>query len=77
MPLIETSHDPVSPQWVYAIIGDRDGFFKSVDWAIERKVVDALVLATNLRSLWHLPVYKAVREDPRYVELFKKLNVPQ
>ncbi len=72
VPLIETSHDPVMPQWVYGIIGDRDAYFKWVDRAIERKV-SALILSINIRfPLLH----KAVREDPRYVELFKKLNLP-
>ncbi len=74
MPLIETNHVP-TPFWVYAFIGDKDGFFKWVNWAIERKVVDALLLGRDLRSSF--PFFKAVREDPRCAEVLRKLNLSQ
>ena len=72
IPLMEASHVP-PPVWVYAIIGDKDGCFKWVDWAIERKLVDAILLAIDLR---YSPYFKAVREDPRCAEVLKKLNLP-
>ncbi len=75
-PLIETIHNPrmVSLHWFWAIIGDKEQFFKWVNWAIERKVAPGVLLARDLR---YFPYFNAMREDPRFPELFKKLNLSQ
>ncbi len=76
MPLIEKDHNlqkniPRLPlYWVYATIGDKEQFFKWVDWAIERKLTNAMDLRYN-------PALKEMREDSRYLELFKKFNLSQ
>jgi TolB-like protein/Tfp pilus assembly protein PilF len=54
----------------YAVLGDRDEFFKWVDKAISAKRI-------NLGSLRAPnPFYDKVREDPRFLEIFKKLGLP-
>ncbi len=72
IPLIETSPNPLSPMWVYAIIGDKDRFFKWADWTIERRERTGLEIAMDLR---YSPGIEEVREDPRCTELFNKLNL--
>ena len=57
---------------LYAILGDRDEFFKWVDKAISVKRIPGGVVA-GLRSS---PAYDKVREDPRFPEIFKKLGLP-
>ncbi len=75
-PLLETIHHPrmVSLHWFWAIMGDKEQFFKWVNWAIERKLAPAVVLAADLR---YFPYFRAMSEDPRFPELFKKLNLSQ
>jgi len=76
MPLIEKDYSlqknvPRLPlYWVYATIGDREQFFKWVDWAIERKLTNAMDLRYN-------PALKEMKEDLRYLELFKKFSLSQ
>jgi tetratricopeptide (TPR) repeat protein len=53
----------------YAILGNRDEFFKWIDKAIRVKRIDA----ANLR---YSPFYDKVREDPRFPEIFRKLGLP-
>jgi tetratricopeptide (TPR) repeat protein len=74
IPLVETSHEPFSSAWVYATIGDRNSFFEWINWSIERKIVKPFEFATDLR---YIDIFKAVREDPRIVEVFRKLNLPR
>ena len=54
----------------YAIIGNRDEFFKWIDKGISAK---GYVWVASLRVL---PFYDKVRGDPRFPEIFKKLGVP-
>jgi len=53
----------------YAILGDRDEFFKWIDKAISTKWI-------NAQDLRYSPIYDKVREDPRFPEIFKKLGLP-
>jgi tetratricopeptide (TPR) repeat protein len=53
----------------YAVLGDRDEFFKWIDGAISAKRIGV----AEFRSL---PFYDKVREDPRFPEIFKKLGLP-
>jgi adenylate cyclase len=56
----------------YAILGDRDEFFKWVDKAIAEKRFLPIYPA-NLR---YSPLYDKVRDDPRFPETFKKVGLP-
>ena len=60
-------------EWViadcYALIGNRDEFFKWIDKEISAKVIFPM-------DLRYLPVYDKVREDPRFPEVFKRLGLP-
>jgi TolB-like protein/Tfp pilus assembly protein PilF len=53
----------------YAILGNRDEFFKWIDKAISAKRIYPI-------SLRYSPFYDKVRDDPRFPELFKKLGLP-
>jgi adenylate cyclase len=53
----------------YAILGESDNFFRWVNTAISGKR-----FATA--SLRYLPFYDKVRNDPRFPEIFKKLDLP-
>ena len=53
----------------YAVLGDRDEFFKWIDKAIPAKMIDPA-------GLRYLPDYHKVRDDPRFPEIFKKLGLP-
>ena len=54
----------------YAVLGDRDDFFKWVDKAISAKSIEL----SSLRA--PNPIYDKMREDPRFPEIFKKLGLP-
>jgi TolB-like protein/Tfp pilus assembly protein PilF len=53
---------------VYAVMGDREHFFKWADYAVDRH----LWTAGDLR---YDPTLRDMRGDPRFVELFKKLGL--
>ena len=53
----------------YAVLGDRDEFFKWIDKAISAKRI-------STAELRFLPFYAKMREDPRFPEIFKKLGLP-
>jgi len=53
----------------YAILGNRDEFFKWADKAISAKVISAAWLRSSL-------YFDKVRDDPRFPEIFKKLGLP-
>ena len=53
----------------YAVLGDRDEFYKWIDKAISAKRID-------LAALRYLIFYDKVREDPRFPEIFRKLGLP-
>jgi len=67
IPLVEKSL--VSPETFYAVMNDRDEFFRWAEWSVEHDVDSPSDLRYN-------PIYKNVRDDPRFAELLKKLRVP-
>ena len=53
----------------YAILGDRDEFFKWIDKAISARRIE-------VAGLRYFPFFDKVKEDPRFPEIFKKLGLP-
>jgi len=53
----------------FAILGDRDKFFKWIDRAISAKRISAF-------SLRFSHEFDKVRDDPRFPEIFRKLGLP-
>ena len=56
----------------FAVLGNRDEFFKWVDKAIAARNI----WPTYPSFLRYVPVYDKVKEDPRFPEIFKKLGLP-
>jgi tetratricopeptide (TPR) repeat protein len=52
----------------YAILGDKDEFFNWIDRAISAKVITVVELRSS-------PLFDKVRDDPRFPEIFKKLDL--
>jgi adenylate cyclase len=71
LPLIEKSWNPstASPCWFYAIIGDRDEFFRWAGWSLDHRAIPP-------KSLRYDPILLRMQGDPRYAGLFKRLNLP-
>ncbi|HEY6283179.1 MAG TPA: adenylate/guanylate cyclase domain-containing protein [Nitrososphaerales archaeon] len=71
LPLIEESWSPsaASPCWYYAIIGDREEFFRWVAWSTDHRAILP-------KSLKYDHVLLNMNSDPRYQELFKRFNLP-
>jgi adenylate cyclase len=70
--LRESGDRPKDLGWVagcYAVLGERDEFFKWVDRAISMKSFTVLWLR-------YTPACDKVRSDPRFPEIFKKLGLP-
>jgi adenylate cyclase len=65
-PSHEDARPPVYP---YALIGDREEFFKWAEFAIRRKKVTA-------GELRYDPCLDRIKADPRFKELFKRFNLP-
>ena len=55
---------------VFALLGDKEGFFTWVDFAIKRHAITAGVLRYD-------PCLDKVRGDPRFKDLFKEFNLKE
>jgi adenylate cyclase len=71
LPLIEKSWNPstASPCWFYAAVGERDEFFRWADWSMDHRAILP-------KSLRYDPILLKMQDDPRYPNLFKRLNLP-
>jgi adenylate cyclase len=71
LPLIEKSWNPstASPCWFYATVGDRDEFFRWAGWSMDHRAIPP-------KSLRYDPILLKMQGDPRYQDLFKRLNLP-
>ncbi|MDA4127238.1 MAG: adenylate/guanylate cyclase domain-containing protein [Thaumarchaeota archaeon] len=58
-----------SPHVFYAIIGDRDAFFKWANWGIDRDV------GFNAADFRYNPIFEEIRKDPGYSKLLERFGL--